>query len=144
VLASDYPYTAYYYSSGKPTTPNICTDSMRYKLGQGTVQYYFNQSLTPTQIKQLLVVYGPLIVGIYANSAFQMYSSGVFTGCGSSTSISSMNHAVLLYGWDSNGNWLIKNSWADTWGINGFMVLSSTNDCGIKNELGSINFNFVH
>jgi cathepsin L len=51
-----------------------------------------------------------------------------------------MNHAVLLYGYDSNGNWLIKNQWGTDWGNQGFMTLSSTNDCGMSTMLGNIKF----
>jgi hypothetical protein len=82
-----------------------------------------------------------MMVGVYANTAFVNYASGTFTGCPSnSDSGNNINHAVLLYGWDSNGNWLIKNQWSTGWGVNGFMTLSSSVDCGMSSMLGSITF----
>lgn len=144
VLSSKYPYTSFFNYYTTPETFGICNDNMRYKLGQGSIINYFNQNLSVTQIKQLLVQHGPVAVGIYANSPFQFYYSGVFDACSSSTSIYNLNHAVLLYGWDIDGNWLIKNSWGTFWGENGFMRLSSKYDCGIRLDLGTINFNFVY
>jgi len=77
------------------------------------------------------------MVGIYANTPFTMYSGGTFTGCPSNAA-TYINHAVVLYGWDSNGNWLIKNQWGTSWGNSGYMTLSSTLDCGISQLLGYI------
>lgn len=70
--------------------------------------YYGYAGLSKTQIKTLLKLHGPIVVGIYANYAFSYYSSGVFNGCNINSKYY-INHAVLLYGWDSNDNWLIKN-----------------------------------
>lgn len=144
VLSSKYPYVAYYASSYTPTTAGICSDSMRYKLGQGDVYYYYNKNLTNDQIKTLLVLYGPLPVGIYASSSFQSYLSGVYNGCSSYTNPSLLNHAVLLYGWDSNGNWLIKNSWGTSWGQSGYMVLASGYNCGISSMTATISFKYIY
>ncbi len=56
-----------------------------------------------------------MVVAIYANSGFLSYTGGVYTGCPANAN-TLVNHAVLLYGFDSQGNWLIKNSWGTTWG----------------------------
>ena len=133
VVESNYPYIAGGYGSrdGYPTVNGICTDRHRIFLGQGVVTYYYPTVLTANQIKTLLNDNGPLMVGIYANTGFSYYSSGVYTGCPSSAA-SYTNHAVLLYGYTSSGDWLIKNSWGTDWGINGTMILSKTYDCGIS------------
>ncbi|KAM0943997.1 putative fruit bromelain [Dioscorea sansibarensis] len=79
----------------------------------------------------------PVTVVIDAGgSAFQFYSSGVFTGnCGTE-----LDHAVVAvgYGQDSDGTkyWLVKNSWGESWGENGYVkmerdVESDLGLCGI-------------
>jgi len=83
------------------------------------------------------------MVGVYANSGFQNYAGGVYSGC-PSYAANYINHAVLLYGYDSNGNWLIKNQWGTFWGNNGYMVLSSTSDCGMSTLLGNIKFSSIN
>jgi hypothetical protein len=85
----------------------------------------------------MLMTYGPLMVGVYASPGFTSYSSGVYSGC-PSNSANLINHAVLLYGWDSSGNWLILNQWGNDWGMSGRMVLSSTSDCGVASLLGTV------
>nr|XP_028966165.1 zingipain-2-like [Malus domestica] len=66
----------------------------------------------------------PVSVAINMSPAFQHYSGGVFTGddCGTS-----LDHAVTVIGYgttdDGTPYWLIKNSWSDTWGENGYMKI---------------------
>ncbi len=138
VLRSTYPYAASNYGtrSGRPSTPGICSDWNRVYLGAGTVNLY-TSGLTAIQIKTLLYTYGPLMIGLYANSPFLSYSGGVFTGC-PANSASYINHAIVLYGWDSNGNWLVRNQWGSSWGISGNMILSSANDCGMSTLIGFV------
>jgi len=80
-----------------------------------------------------LVSYAPIAVAIYANADFMTYRSGIFTGCPSyATSKANVNHAVVLVGYDANGNYIIKNSWGTSWGDNGFGIISKDFDCGIS------------
>jgi C1A family cysteine protease len=58
------------------------------------------------------------------------YSSGIFSSC-PANAYQFVNHAVLLIGFDINGNWIIKNSWGPEWGENGFATISVSNDCGL-------------
>lgn len=82
----------------------------------------------------------PVSVAIDASGeAFQSYSSGVFSGdCGTS-----LNHAVTAVGYgtteDGTDYWLMKNSWGETWGENGYIkILRNANPpyglCGIANQ----------
>lgn len=66
---------------------------------------------------------------MYANNAFNFYSSGVFSNCPSYGN--TLNHAVLLIGYTSQGNWIIKNSWGTTWGDGGYAIISKTYNCGL-------------
>ena len=43
-----------------------------------------------------------------------------------------MDHGVLLAGYESD-HWLVKNSWATTWGESGYIRLAMGNTCGIAN-----------
>ena len=53
-----------------------------------------------------------------------------------STCNTNVDHAVLLVGWTKD-NWIIKNSWGDEWGINGYLYLArGSNKCGVNTMLG--------
>ena len=96
--------------------------------------------LTATQVKTLLVEYGPVMVGVYANTAFSQYGGGIFTGC-PVDSANFINHAVLLVGYnDATGSWLLKNQWTSSWGESGYMRVSYSRDCGLTSLLGNVVF----
>ena len=42
------------------------------------------------------------------------------------------NHAVLVVGYDSSNNYIIKNSNGITWGELGYMTIDHTSDCGLR------------
>lgn len=72
-------------------------------------------------IKDAIKTYGAVSCAVTVTSYFQAYSGGVF----SYDSNLSVNHAVVLVGWDddlgANGAWLMKNSWGKGWGEGGLM-----------------------
>jgi len=71
---------------------------------------------------------GPLSIGVDATS-FQTYKGGILSNCVGNQ----VDHAVLIVGYDFTGPtpyWIIKNQWATTWGIDGYMHLEyGTNQC---------------
>jgi len=80
------------------------------------------------------VAEGPVSIAIEADqSAFQFYSSGVLTGtCGTR-----LDHGVLAVGYGTSGSdqyWKVKNSWGETWGMDGYILLCK--DCGKNGNKG--------
>ena len=74
----------------------------------------------------------PLSVLIYASGGFMSYSSGIFSCGNTQITTTKLNHAVQLIGYDTNGNYIIKNSWGKSWGKNGIGIVNKNSDCGIS------------
>lgn len=90
-----------------------------------------------TAMKTALMNYGVLDAAVYASYDFQDYISGIYadnyTNCyGTPCSYTPVNHAIALVGWDDNppegggGCWILRNSWNETWGEDGYMRLRYT------------------
>ncbi|UCG16739.1 MAG: hypothetical protein JSV19_01625, partial [Phycisphaerales bacterium] len=109
VFEVDFPYTATDAPCSCPYYHPYCLDSWT-SIGSDI-----------GQIKQAIMTYGPVATTVYVNSAFHGYSGGVFNACDDH----SVNHAVVLVGWDdnqgSNGVWFLRNSWGTWWGESGYM-----------------------
>ena len=73
------------------------------------------------EMKRAILEYGPISVSVYVNSAFQAYHGGIFNSCANGT----INHSVVLVGWDDaqgeGGVWILRNSWGAGWGESGYM-----------------------
>ena len=71
------------------------------------------------------LVNGPVIVAHYVSSAFKFYSNGVYDGEGCEN-IDTVNHSTLLVGYDIQDEvpyFILKNSWGELWGDNGYYKL---------------------
>jgi PKD repeat protein len=114
VLEDDFPYVAWNALCGCPYPHPYHIESWAYIGNSYSVP-------TVSQIKQAIMEYGPVSVAVYVNGAFQGYNGGVFNGCSGGT----INHAVVLVGWDDNqgpnGVWFMRNSWGSGWGEGGYM-----------------------
>lgn len=85
---------------------------------------------------------GPVVVSADATS-WSLYGGGVFNGCSRDAAV---NHAVLMvgYGHDPGGGtggrdyWLIRNSWGEGWGEDGFIRIERhSSDSGADGYCGT-------
>ena len=73
-------------------------------------------------IKNAIATYGPVAVAVCVGSSFSGYRSGIFATDEKSACNGSVNHAVVLVGWDdATDTWIMKNSWGTGWGESGYM-----------------------
>ena len=113
VMEADFPYVAYDKACDCPYDHWYLIEDWAY-IGS-------SQGIPSVEaIKQAIITYGPVSVAVYANSAMQSYSGGIFNGCQNEGT----NHAVVLVGWDDtqgDGVWFMRNSWGSYWGESGYM-----------------------
>ncbi len=133
---ADYPYV-----SGTTKTAGTCTTKCTVNANSAIDSFVDVTASSDTAMMSALAKQ-PVSVAIEADqAAFQLYKSGVFTAsCGTS-----LDHGVLVVGYgtytDGNDYYLVKNSWSNTWGDNGYIMLgrgSSYNNgdgqCGVLLE----------
>jgi C1A family cysteine protease len=126
---ADYPYT-----SGKGVRGSC--DSSKYSNASLKVSSYYDVAKNDSDALKAALDKGPVSVAIEADkAAFQQYTSGVITGSACGTNL---DHGVLAVGYGTeNGTeyFLVKNSWAASWGDQGYVkigVESGAGVCGIQ------------
>ena len=113
---------AYPYFSGTTKTNGACQKSCSVVPGSD-VSKTVSVGANSDSAMMTALAQQPVSVAIEADqSSFQLYKSGVFSGsCGTN-----LDHGVLLvgYGTMTGGDYyILKNSWANTWGDHGYMYL---------------------
>lgn len=81
--------------------------------------------ITDTELINLLQ-YRPVAVAVSSNG-WSSYSSGTIT-CSPSDPV---DHAVIAVGYTANA-YIIRNSWATTWGLNGYALVSRSTSSNCK------------
>ncbi|KAI9072215.1 hypothetical protein K1719_045818 [Acacia pycnantha] len=74
----------------------------------------------------------PVAVALYVTNDFRFYNSGIYKGenCPQSDP-SNVNHIALIVGYDSKDGidyWIVKNSWGEDWGLNGYFYIQRNAD----------------
>ena len=84
---------------------------------------------------------GPIYVAVNAKAtAFMSYKSGVINLNAATCSPDKLDHAITLVGYGRDARtgqnyWRLKNSWATTWGENGYIRIARGNNvCGVANN----------
>lgn len=89
-----------------------------------------------TLLKKILYHYGPFLSGIEASPVLRelsSYKEGIFEFPLSCTG-EATDHEVVFVGYgneDGQEYLLMRNSWGDDWGMNGFIKISTKSLCGI-------------
>jgi len=122
---SAYPYKA---------SDGTCTKtSSQYK---AFVSAWHQISKDETQIAAAVQQYGPLSIGINANT-FQNYRSGVANPLFCNPSALDHGVAIVGFGTDSGkAYWTIRNSWGTSWGEEGYIrMIRGSGKCGLNTDV---------
>jgi len=139
VLEDCNPYKG---SDGKCQTKTTCP--RHYFTNYKYVGGYYGASNEAVML-QALYEGGPLAVGFFVYGDFMNYKSGIYHHVDSLSDnlnrfnpFEITNHAVLLVGWGVDATtqekyWIVKNSWGEGWGIDGyFWIRRGTDECGFE------------
>ena len=90
------------------------------------ITHWGHVSTEPDAIKEALIEYGPLVICIHVWKDFMYYRGGVYHHrWGSRVG----GHLVALMGYDdTEGCWIVKNSWGTSWGEDGWVRISYDED----------------
>jgi len=130
-----YPYT-----SGNGVTGNCLLKKGQEKCPNSTVSYAIYNAAsayaigtTVAALQTEIMTNGPIEVAFDVYEDFFSYTSGVYVH---KTGALAGGHAVKMIGWGTlNGvaYWTVANSWAVTWGMEGFFLIKrGVDECGIE------------
>eukprot|EP00128_Syssomonas_multiformis_P017739 Colp12_sorted_trinity150504_noHs@23033 len=90
-----------------------------------------------TELIDAVATQGPVSIAFEVASDFHLYAGGIYDSTVCRSGPNDVNHAVLAVGYDEDEDgtryWIIKNSWGESWGIDGyFHMVYGKNMCGIS------------
>eukprot|EP00605_Chrysophyceae_sp_TOSAG23-4_P001627 GSChrysophyteH1.ASY1.ANO1.1787.1 assembled CDS len=115
---ADYPYT-----SGTTKKAGTCDQSQCTKNANVAPKSHTDVKKNSDDAMMSALAQQPVSIAIQADQKdFQLYTSGVFTGdCGAQ-----LDHGVLAVGYGTQSGtdfYKVKNSWGETWGDAGYILL---------------------
>lgn len=124
-----------------PSCPNACSNT-NYKTTWSNDKHFATSSYnlnTITDLQTDLVTRGSVTAAFTVYEDFLTYKSGVYHY---TTGQALGGHAVEIQGWgvwtDGTPYWIVKNSWNQYWGDNGyFLIRRGTDECGIEDDLSA-------
>jgi C1A family cysteine protease len=131
--------TCYPYTSGETSIAGDCAGCADWQQNTYRVTSFENVATSAQSIKSAIALYGPVMTGFTVYEDFLYYQSGIYRH---TTGVEKGGHAVAIIGYDDEENcWIIKNSWGPDWGENGyFRIAAGTNECGIEDEVYTVNY----
>jgi len=127
-----YPYASYDGTNFQCTFNNKTTPPFAKLTGYKNLpSNQYNPVLTA------IATVGPLDITVDAGT-WSFYESGVYDGCDQQNP--DLDHAVQLVGYGTDPSagdyWLVRNSWASSWGENGYIRLARTSTlrCGTDTQ----------
>ena len=135
MFEEDYPYTGVKGSCKKDSSKYVDMKVTGYlKLGSSSSTW---SPVDEEEVKEFLYETSPLSTTLNANPLMD-YTSGILDLSSSQCPSSGINHAVLLVGFGTDSSlgkdyWIVKNSWGQDWGENGyFRIRRGGGVCGIN------------
>jgi len=113
----------------KTTCSDRCSDwsSRLWKL----TGYGYLGSISASTVKQYLLDYGPLAVGMDVSSM----NINATDGIGYCAGYDQLDHAIVLVGYNNTGNyWILKNSWGEGYEDNGYFKVRY-GECNITDDV---------
>ncbi len=116
VNESDFPYEA------KDTVACNAPHAHQEKIADWRYVGSSNAVAAVDAIKQAIIDHGPVAAAVCVGANFYAYQNGVLAMSDVCDENNPVNHGIVLVGWnDSDGAWILRNSWGADWGENGYM-----------------------
>ncbi len=131
--------TCYPYTSGQSSIAGDCAGCADWQQNTYRITSFEDVATSAQSIKSAIAQYGPVLTGFTVYEDFLYYQSGIYRHV---TGPVKGGHAVAIVGYDDARQcWIIKNSWGPDWGENGyFRIAAGTNECGIEDEVYTVNY----
>lgn len=94
-----------------------------------------NSSLDPWTLLKAALENGVTTIAVNVQTSLYYYEKGVLTLNGCADAVSGWpNHAIMAVGWGTEGGVdyvIVKNSWGNGWGENGYARIEATKGSGM-------------